>query len=313
MSTSRSTTSAARRATRGDDRVGRSCYRRARRTRTTRWSPAGELRRADRRARTPACSRSTARTSSTTRSRQPRPASAPRVVAYLPELGALVLDFIEGEMMGADDLRRGDRLREVADAMPAAARRPALPRRLQHVRVQERYIAIVQERGLRLPERYLEFEPQVSEIERAMRVRAEGTVPCNNDLLAENFIDAAARFRLIDYEYSGNNDADVRARQRLERVESLARASSRSSSAHYYGRPLREQGRARAPVGPDVEVRLDALGARSRTGVRPRLRLLELGHGEVRAGAWRSSTARTSRGCARTSSVRTDRWPARGR
>ena len=33
------------------------------------------------------------------------------------------------------------------------------------------------------------------------------TVPCNNDLLAANFIDDGERIWLIDYEYSGNNDA----------------------------------------------------------------------------------------------------------
>ena len=32
------------------------------------------------------------------------------------------------------------------------------------------------------------------------------TVPCNNDLLAANIIDAGDRLWLIDYEYSGNND-----------------------------------------------------------------------------------------------------------
>ena len=32
-------------------------------------------------------------------------------------------------------------------------------------------------------------------------------MPCNNDLLAENFIDVGGEFKLIDYEYSGNNDA----------------------------------------------------------------------------------------------------------
>jgi SAM-dependent methyltransferase len=37
-------------------------------------------------------------------------------------------------------------------------------------------------------------------------VRAEATVPCNNDLLAENFIDCGGELRLIDYEYSGNNE-----------------------------------------------------------------------------------------------------------
>jgi thiamine kinase-like enzyme len=37
-------------------------------------------------------------------------------------------------------------------------------------------------------------------------VRDAGTVPCNNDLLAANFIDDGEKIWLIDYEYSGNND-----------------------------------------------------------------------------------------------------------
>jgi thiamine kinase-like enzyme len=39
-----------------------------------------------------------------------------------------------------------------------------------------------------------------------MQLRAEPPVPCNNDLLAENFIDVGGELKLIDYEYSGNND-----------------------------------------------------------------------------------------------------------
>ena len=111
--------------------------------------------------------------------------------------------------------------------------------------IQRGYLDVVRERGFRLPDRYDEFEPQVRRLEQAMRVRPEPTVPCNNDLLAENFIDVGGELRLIDYEYSGNNEACVRARQRLERVEPLARRSSRSSSRRTTARPLREQGRAR--------------------------------------------------------------------
>ena len=44
-------------------------------------------------------------------------------------------------------------------------------------------------------------------IRSALAVRAEPTVPCNNDLLAANFIDDGQRLWIIDYEYSGNNDA----------------------------------------------------------------------------------------------------------
>jgi thiamine kinase-like enzyme len=39
-----------------------------------------------------------------------------------------------------------------------------------------------------------------------MSIRSLRTVPCNNDLLAENYIDDGQKLWLIDYEYSGNND-----------------------------------------------------------------------------------------------------------
>jgi thiamine kinase-like enzyme len=159
------------------------------------------------------------------------------VVAYLPELGALVLDFIEGSTMSAEQLRRGDRLREVADAIRGLHACRRFRDDFNMFRVQERYVRIVQERSLRLPERYLDFAPQVREIERAMAVRDEGTVPCNNDLLAENFIWTGEGFRLIDYEYSGNNDPMFElgnvwseSNLSLEQLDELV--------ARYYGRPL---------------------------------------------------------------------------
>ena len=159
------------------------------------------------------------------------------VIAYLPDRGVLVLEFIEGQTQTAEDLRRGDRL----DWVAAACRRLHGARRFRDdfnmFHIQQRYLGIVQERGFRLPERYLEFEPQVRRIEEAMAVRDEGTVPCNNDLLAENFIDVGDGFRLIDYEYSGNNDACFElgnvwseSNLSLEQLDELV--------AHYYGRPL---------------------------------------------------------------------------
>ena len=129
------------------------------------------------------------------------------VVDYLPEQSLLVLEFIVGTTQTSEDMQRGDKL----DWVAAACRRlhGARPFRddFNMFDIQRRYLALVQDRGFRLPERYLEFEPKVREMEQAMAVRDEGTVPCNNDLLAENFIDTGDAFTLIDYEYSGMNDA----------------------------------------------------------------------------------------------------------
>ena len=163
-----------------------------------------------------------------------------QVVDYQPERSILVLEFIEGATQSAEDLRRGDRLDWVAEA----CRRLHGARRFRDdfnmFAIQQRYLRLVQERGFRLPDRYLEFEPQVRRMEDAMAVRDEGTVPCNNDLLAENFIDVGDGFRLIDYEYSGNNDACFElgnvwseSNLSLEQLDELI--------AHYYGRELRHK------------------------------------------------------------------------
>ncbi|HEX5691771.1 MAG TPA: phosphotransferase, partial [Roseiflexaceae bacterium] len=63
-----------------------------------------------------------------------------------------------------------------------------------------------QERGIRVPDGYMEYVPIARRIESAIAARPLDSVPCNNDLLAENFIDDGNILRLVDYEYSGNND-----------------------------------------------------------------------------------------------------------
>jgi thiamine kinase-like enzyme len=161
-------------------------------------------------------------------------------VASLPEHDALVLGFLEGEVMDAEKMRRGDRL----DAVAGACRRLHGGRRFLHgfdmFEIQPRYLEIVRERRFRLPDRYVSFEPQIRELERAMRVRSEPTVPCNNDLLAENFIDVGGEMRLIDYEYSGNNEPSFELGN-LWSESNLSLAQLEELVAHYYGGPLRNK------------------------------------------------------------------------
>jgi thiamine kinase-like enzyme len=162
------------------------------------------------------------------------------VIAYLPEHNTMAFEFIEGRTMSPDDLRTGDHMRRVADA----CRRLHAGRRFRDdfdmFATQPRYLRIVQERGLRLPDRYLEFAPQAAAIREAFAVRAEPTVPCNNDLLAENFILADDGFRLIDYEYSGNNDACFELGN-VWSESNLSLAHLEELVSAYYGRPLRHK------------------------------------------------------------------------
>ena len=163
-----------------------------------------------------------------------------RVIDYVPDHSLLILEFIEGTTQSAEDLRRGDKIEMAARACRRLHEGPRFRDNFNMFDIQRRYLKLVQERGFRLPERYLEVEPQVRRMEAAMALRDEGTVPCNNDLLAENFIDVGGEFRLIDYEYSGQNDACFElgnvwseSNLSLEQLELLV--------THYYGRTLRNR------------------------------------------------------------------------
>ena len=162
------------------------------------------------------------------------------VVAFLPEHDALVLGFLDGEVMDANKLQRGDRFESIA----AACRRLHGGRRFLHdfdmFAIQQGYVRVVEEHGFRLPDRYAEFEPAVRELERAMRVRSEETVPCNNDLLAENFIEVDGAMRLIDYEYSGNNEPAFELGN-IWSESNLSLAQLEELVTRYYGRPLRNK------------------------------------------------------------------------
>jgi thiamine kinase-like enzyme len=159
------------------------------------------------------------------------------VVARLPELGVLVTEFLEGHRLTPEDLRRGDRLAELA----------ALLRRLHDncrfrgdtdmFRRQRHYRATALARGCELPDGYRRYERQLDRIERAFAARPLPLVACHNDIVAENLIDTPAGLRLVDYEYSGNNDpysdlgdAWSESHLWLDQLDQLV--------GHYHGEPV---------------------------------------------------------------------------
>lgn len=133
--------------------------------------------------------------------------AGPEVVDYRQGEGILVVRWIEGRPFTPDDVGIPENLPRIASACRTLHSGRAFASRFDMFDVQARYLAIVRERGLRLPARYEEFAPTVERIRLAMREAPEPLVPCNNDLLASNLIDDGARVWVIDYEYSGNNEA----------------------------------------------------------------------------------------------------------
>jgi len=129
-----------------------------------------------------------------------------RVYEVLPDVPALVLEFLPGRTLSAGDVRSPATGIRIAEACRRLHAGPSFVSDFDMFEVQRRYLAIVQEFGFRLPPDYLTFVPAVRRIEAALRATAGPPVPCHNDLLAANIMDDGERLWLIDFEYSGNND-----------------------------------------------------------------------------------------------------------
>ncbi len=130
----------------------------------------------------------------------------PQVLYHLPEYNVMVLKFLDGETMSKDSLNAPGMPTRMAQAIRKLHAGPRFLMDFNMFRLMEYYLNLCKERGIKVPDGYLDRRETISQIEKAMSVNPLPTVPCNNDLLAENYIDDGKNLWLIDYEYSGNND-----------------------------------------------------------------------------------------------------------
>ena len=130
-----------------------------------------------------------------------------QVVEYRPDLSLLVITFLPGR--GLDDASFADPavLARAADACRRLHAGPRFTGDFDMFSRQATYLRTVREQGFALPAGYDDHAAAWDDVRRALAVAPRPTVPCNNDLLAGNFIDDGEQVWLIDYEYSGNNDA----------------------------------------------------------------------------------------------------------
>jgi thiamine kinase-like enzyme len=130
----------------------------------------------------------------------------PKVLYFLPEFHVMVLEFLEGRTMSNATLGVVDMPARIAQVIKRLHSGPRFLTDFNMFRLTEFYLDICRQRRMRIPEGYDERLPAVRDIEKALLAKPMPTVPCHNDLLAENYMEVDGSLRLIDYEYSGNND-----------------------------------------------------------------------------------------------------------
>jgi thiamine kinase-like enzyme len=128
------------------------------------------------------------------------------VVDYRPEHGLLLLGYLNGTTLRNGDFQRPGVIAKVAEGCRRLHAGPRFHGSFDMFERQPSYLNTVQDNGFRLPADYLDYADAFGVIAAVLTAGDQTSVPCNNDLLAGNFIEDGDKVWLIDYEYSGNND-----------------------------------------------------------------------------------------------------------
>ena len=162
------------------------------------------------------------------------------VIDYRPADCLLVIGYIDGRTYDSADVADPANTPRIAAACRRLHAAPRFGNDFDMFEIQPQYRSAIRSRGLPLPAGYDDFAPQFGAARAALAARAEGTVPCNNDLLAGNFIDDGEQVWLIDYEYSGNNDPCFELGN-IAAESGLSRDGLAGLVTAYYGRPRRSR------------------------------------------------------------------------
>ena len=163
-----------------------------------------------------------------------------QVIDYRPDLGILLLSYLEGRTLCDDDFQRPEILGKAAAAIRTLHSGPRFQGRFDMFERQPSYLKTVTDNGFRIPDDYFDHADTFGEIARVLTATDQTTVPCNNDLLAGNFIEDGDKMWLIDYEYSGNNDPCFELGNTWSEVGMSSDQLDAFVTA-YYGRRLRHK------------------------------------------------------------------------
>jgi thiamine kinase-like enzyme len=159
----------------------------------------------------------------------------PEVVASLPELRAVVSAFVHGRLLKAEDIRRPEMLRRVAQTLRRYHDHPVAPDlgAFSPFATIRAYYEQVKAGGAALPAELGGALAVLAKVEKELQTD-EPPCLCHNDLLPANFIDDGTALRVIDWEYGGLGDRFFDLGNFAANTE-LDEAQDRELLAGYFG------------------------------------------------------------------------------
>jgi thiamine kinase-like enzyme len=127
------------------------------------------------------------------------------VIAYLPEHGALIVRYAQGQPLVVGDLEGPDVMARTVEVLRLFHQSGEVPGEFRPLETIRGYMQRANASGVQLPDELFAISGKLAWIEMETRQTRE-VRPCHNDLLPANLIDDGQRVRLIDWEYAAMGD-----------------------------------------------------------------------------------------------------------
>ena len=108
--------------------------------------------------------------------------------------------------MSNEDMHKPGMPTKIAQSLKLLHSAPRFLTDFNMFRLVEYYMGVIKDYEVKIPSNYYKRSTILTKIEEAVNARHIPNVPCHNDLVAENFINDGKILRVVDFEYSGNND-----------------------------------------------------------------------------------------------------------
>ena len=131
---------------------------------------------------------------------------SPRIVEYLDDMDVMVLEFIEGAIPTAEQLRSPEQVRRVADSIRRLHDGPRFHNDSDMFGKAKEWLRACDEHAFPTPDGVHARMDALEDVVLALEAGGSAAVPSHNDLAPYNFIDDGRQLWIIDFEYSGNND-----------------------------------------------------------------------------------------------------------
>lgn len=127
------------------------------------------------------------------------------IKCFKPEY-IVVMEFLPGQVMSVEAFKNHDFIVEAVESIKKVNTLATFTGRFIMFEKYDKYYNIIKDENIKIPSEFNEAHRVVHTVRDRFTKNMPDLVSCNNDLLAENFIEQNGRMRIIDWELSGLNE-----------------------------------------------------------------------------------------------------------